>query len=60
MFNVNKLLGMDEADGLLLCEHYNCTMRVYYRDGYYIPVTRDVRKDRIDVKIENGIITDVL
>lgn len=53
----NRLNGKTPIEGGDLT---NYKIRVVRSDGQYRVVTRDYRRDRVNVEIENGIITKVI
>jgi hypothetical protein len=52
------LIGMAEEDALQCVEDAGLTWRVYERDGEMFALTMDYRAERVNVKIEKGIVTD--
>jgi hypothetical protein len=58
-FDARQLLGKPEAQGRAGVEAGGCTMRVVSRDGVGLAVRQDWRPDRINVTIDDGVITSV-
>lgn len=56
-FDINSLLGKEEEEAHLLCEHYNYKMRVTSRNGSYGICTQDYRLDRVNVSVTDGKVT---
>lgn len=52
------LIGMAESEALQCVEDAGLTWRVYEQDGEQFALTMDYRAERVNVKIENGIVTD--
>jgi hypothetical protein len=52
------LIGMAKADAIQCVEDAGLTWRVYEQDGEQFALTMDYRAERVNVKIEKGIITD--
>lgn len=57
MKNFNFILGKSIEDALKLVPEY--TIRITYKDGYPMVVTRDIKQNRINVRTENGIIVKI-
>ena len=53
-----ELIGMAEADAIECVDEAGLTWRVTEQDGEMFAVTMDYRIERVNVKIENGIVTD--
>lgn len=54
-----KLIGMCLSDAISLLEKSNKTLRIVKMDGNFITVTRDFVQNRLNVSVEDGIITDI-
>ena len=52
------LIGMAEAEAVVCVEEAGLTWRVYEQDGEQFALTMDYRAERVNVKIEKGIVTD--
>ena len=52
------LIGMAESEANVCVEDAGLTWRVYEQDGEQFALTMDYRAERVNVKIENGVITD--
>ena len=52
------LIGMAVAEAMQCVEDAGLTWRVYEEDGEMFALTMDYRVERVNVKIENGIVTD--
>lgn len=55
--NLRMLIGMREDDAQRLIHACGGIMRVTRRDKNDVVVTRDLRRDRINVHVENGRVT---
>lgn len=51
------LVGVDEADAITRIEGLGATARVVSRDGQGNAVTDDLRMDRVNLEIANGVVT---
>ena len=51
------VIGMTEQEARKHCVDSDVVFRCIQRDGSKLVVTRDLRGDRINVAIENGIVT---
>ena len=51
------VVGMTEQEARKHCVDNDLVFRCIQRDGGKLVVTRDLRADRINVAIENGIVT---
>lgn len=62
MFNLeikmlaSSVVGMKEDDAVEKIKNADCISRVVARDGEYFIVTMDLRGDRINLTIKNGIV----
>jgi len=54
---LEQLIGLPEPEARLLCKENEFLLRVSSQDGKHFIVTMDLRFDRINVHIDNGIIT---
>ena len=52
------LIGMAESEALQCVEDAGLTWRVFEQDGEQFALTMDYRAERVNVKIEKGIVTD--
>ena len=52
------LIGMPATEAQQCAEDAGLTWRVYEEDGEQFALTMDYRADRVNVKIDDGIITD--
>lgn len=52
------LIGMAEPEAIQCAEDAGLTWRVYEQDGEQFALTMDYRAERVNVKIEKGIVTD--
>ena len=57
MLVVDRLVGMTEEDAVQLIESHQMLSRVVCRDGEYLIVTMEIRTDRVDLTITDGVIT---
>ena len=56
----NEVIGMTEAEAIATIEGVSSeqlTYRVIRRDGENYPMTMDYRLDRINLEIDNGVVT---
>ena len=53
-----ELIGMAESEAIQCVEDAGLTWRVYEQDGEQFALTMDYRAERVNVKIETGIVTD--
>ena len=53
-----ELIGMAEAEAIECVDEAGLIWRVYEQDGEMFALTMDYRVERVNVKIENGIVTD--
>jgi hypothetical protein len=53
------IIGWDIADAVNNLESYGYTVRVVREDGKWYAITDDFIPERIDVEVENGIVTKV-
>jgi hypothetical protein len=49
--------GVDEAEAL--AREARCALRVVERDGRSLPVTEDFSESRINVRVRDGVVTEV-
>lgn len=54
-----QLLGVAEADAAKVAEQFGWTVRVVKRDGEQLAVTMDYSETRVNVIVEDGVITGV-
>jgi hypothetical protein len=54
-----RLLGLDESTAEAVTEAHGCTFRVVRRDGVSLPVTMDLRSNRINATVNGGRVTAV-
>jgi hypothetical protein len=54
-----RLVGLDEPTARAVAEERDCAFRVVRRDGVSLPVTMDMRLNRINATVENGRVTAV-
>ncbi|MDO8391225.1 MAG: hypothetical protein Q7V57_12120 [Actinomycetota bacterium] len=54
-----QLLGVAEADAAKVAEQFGWTVRVVKRDGEQLAVTMDYNESRVNVVVEDGVITAV-
>jgi len=52
--NLENLLGFSESSAKKMVESYGLKYRVTKVDLTQVPVTRDVKADRVNVELENG------
>jgi hypothetical protein len=52
-----RLVGLDEETAQAVTEELGCVFRVVRRDGVSLPVTMDMRSNRINATIEAGRVT---
>jgi len=52
------LIGMAEISAIRCVEEAGLTWRVYEQDGEQFALTMDYRAERVNVKIENGVVQD--
>jgi hypothetical protein len=57
---IKRLAGKSIPRAPRLAKRYGCTVRVVERDHVSLPVTQDLRSDRINVAVRGGSITRVL
>lgn len=58
-FRVRKLEGKELQEATRIAKAHQCTIRVVKQDGRSLPVTSDLRPDRIDVVVSDGRVTRV-
>jgi hypothetical protein len=54
MFDVSKLVGMEETEAETTIKDAKLSVRIKEQDGEAMMGTMDVRDDRVNLKIENG------
>ena len=54
-----RLVGLDESTAEALAEERGCSFRVVRRDGVSLPVTMDLRSNRINATVLSGRVTAV-
>jgi hypothetical protein len=54
-----RLIGLDENTAHDVADDQGCVFRVVRRDGVSLPVTMDLRSNRINATVENGRVTAV-
>lgn len=57
-FNAAVLVGFSEEDAKRVIDGNGLLWRVITRDGKPMIATRDVRKDRVTMKIEKNVVTE--
>jgi hypothetical protein len=57
--DADRLLGMRLAPAEALAERFDCTVRIVRLDGEWQIVTQDHRSDRINVWLDDGVVTKV-
>ena len=55
--DIESFLGMSEADAVTYAESRGWAVRVVKRDGEEFPITMDYSASRVNLTIENGIVT---
>jgi hypothetical protein len=56
--DISVLIGQTEEEAKkIIDESFDLTWRMVSRDGQYFAVTRDLRTDRVNLEVENGIVT---
>lgn len=55
----DDIFGMTEAEASVAAKEEGFYMRVIRRDGHYVAVTRDFRDDRINVEVDDHVVTGV-
>lgn len=55
--DVQGLVGLTENDASAWCEEARLTTRVTARDGQRFVVTMDYRLDRVNLVIDDGVVT---
>ena len=58
-FDAKTLIGMTVEEATDTAKPHGCTVRVTERDGEPLPATMDLRQDRVDVTVVDGLITAV-
>jgi hypothetical protein len=54
---IAALVGMTEAEAIALIEGQGWTSRISARDGEYFALTMDLRTDRVNLEIVDGVVT---
>jgi hypothetical protein len=54
---IAALVGMTEADAIAVIEEQGWTSRISARDGEYFALTMDMRADRVNLEIVDGLVT---
>jgi hypothetical protein len=54
-----RLVGLTEEEATKLAESNGWAVRVVSRDGESFPITMDYRTDRVNLTVENGVVTAV-
>ena len=57
MINAEQLIGLPIHQARSICADSGCTLRVQAQDGQRFIVTADYRTNRINVEVDNGIIS---
>jgi hypothetical protein len=57
MIDLNQLIGMNLDEGEILAAKLGCSLRVVSINGKYFAINLDACSGRLDIKIENNIIT---
>ncbi|HYE72607.1 MAG TPA: hypothetical protein VEF04_04715 [Blastocatellia bacterium] len=60
MFDPDKAEGMTEVEAEAFFQRHGYTMRVTRRDGKAMITTRDMKLNRLNVSIENGLVKEVM
>jgi hypothetical protein len=55
---LDSLIGMDVESGSKLCKENGYVVRITREDSLNYMVTMDLRFDRINLEIDNGLITN--
>ncbi len=55
--DIKKLIGKTEKEGIEIAKSHGYTVRLIKKDGESFVVTMDFRFDRINIEVENDIIT---
>ena len=53
---IHKLIGLTTEYAIQLIKDNNFTSRIVYEDGEHFIITMDLRFDRINLEIEEGIV----
>lgn len=53
-----ELIGMAEGEALQCVEDAGLTWRIYEKDGEQFALTMDYRVERVNLKLDDGIVTD--
>lgn len=59
MAEAQKVIGMSEDQAVAMLQSLSLTTRVVSRDGQDYPVTMDYSPRRVNLWIENGVVTNV-
>lgn len=54
---LEALIGLSKEEGINLCSDNNYKLRIVREDSKNYIITMDLRFDRINLEIDNGIIT---
>ena len=54
-----RIVGMGIAEARLEAENAGIVLRITNRDGSPLIITRDMRPDRVNVRLDNNIVTTV-
>lgn len=57
MLMIDRLVGMPEEDATKLVETHHMRTRVTFRDGNALIVTADLRTDRVNLSVVDGVVT---
>jgi hypothetical protein len=58
-FDVRTLLGEREERAAAGAARHGCDWRVIERNGRGLAITLDARRDRVDARIDHGVVTSV-
>ncbi len=58
-FDARDVLGLRFEEAERLAKDNACTVRMVQRDGQGLPVTKDLRFNRINVAVDDGVVTAV-
>jgi hypothetical protein len=58
-FDARVLLGLTQSQATAIAVHEGCTVRVIANNGHHFLLTADFGRDRIDLVVKHGVITDV-
>jgi hypothetical protein len=57
VIEIRRLVGLSEREARERAAEVDCTVRVVRRDGDSLPVTRDLRRNRINVEVVGDRVT---